>query len=314
MKESKKMSSTTIHNPVLLKEIIENLDLANKKVILDGTFGGGGHAREILQAYTQIKIIAIDQDKKVFIRFEKNFKDLVSRVSFHNLNFRNLEKALEKEHLKKVDGIILDLGISSDQLENSKRGFSFQKNEPLLMTLKENPNKKDVTAEEIVNKWSEESLADIIYGYGEERFARRIAREIIEARKVKKIETTEDLVQIVDRAIPKKFKNKKIHFATKTFQALRIAVNDELRSLEEGLKKGFDFLSKDGVMVVISFHSLEDRIVKRFFSAKGGSASGGKENRVAEIITKKPIIASEKEKKENPRSRSAKLRIIKKII
>jgi 16S rRNA (cytosine1402-N4)-methyltransferase len=200
------------------------------------------------------------------------------------------------------------------------------KDEPLQMTMKEparnashsdaggNPSEYILTALDIVNGWSEKSLADIIYGYGEERFSRRIAKGIVEARKKQKIKTTFDLVKVIESSVPGAYKRGRIHCATKTFQALRIAVNDELGTLEMGLKKGFEVLNKGGRMAVISFHSLEDRIVKRFYSAKGGSASGGKENRVANIITKKPITAKEAEIKNNPRSRSGKLRILEKII
>jgi len=187
------------------------------------------------------------------------------------------------------------------------------KDEPLLMTMKENPSPEDVIAKDIVNDWSEKSLADIIYGYGEERYSRRIAKAIVNSRQKLEIKTTFDLVKIIEQAVPASYKRGKLHFATRTFQALRIAVNDELGKLEIGLQKGFEILKSGGRMSVISFHSLEDRIVKKFYSAKGGSASGGKENRVAIIINKKPITASEEEIKTNNRSRSAKLRILEKI-
>jgi len=175
------------------------------------------------------------------------------------------------------------------------------------MTMKDKPGKGDTTAYDIVNFWSEESLADIIYGYGEERFARRIAKTIVDARQKKEIKTTKELVTIIEQAVPAKFRKGKIHCATKTFQALRIAVNDELGALEEGLAKGFDFLKKGGRMSVISFHSLEDRIVKRFCKQK-------EKEQKAILINKKPIIATSEEIRINNRSRSAKLRIIKKII
>jgi len=285
----------SVHKTVLLNETIDGLNLKIESIVLDATFGGGGHSLEILKRFPKAKVIALDQDKSVWQENEK-------RISFHNKNFRDLDEVLKNE---KVDGIIFDLGLSSDQLEKSGRGFSFQKDEPLLMTMKENPNEEDLTAEEIVNTWDEKNLADIIYGYGEERFSRRIARGIVEARTKTKIQNTADLVKIISDVVPGAYRRGRIHFATRTFQALRIAVNDELRSLQTGLEKGFDALKPSGRMSVISFHSLEDRIVKKFFKTleKEGKAI---------LINKKPILESEKELKNNPRARSAKLRILEK--
>lgn len=184
------------------------------------------------------------------------------------------------------------------------------KSEPLLMTMKENPQPEDLTAMDVVNTWSEENLAKIIYGYGEERFSRKIAKAIVERRKGKKIETTFDLVEVIKEAMPAKYRNgkipKKIHCATKTFQAIRIAVNDELGALSEGLEKGFKLLKKGGRVSVISFHSLEDRVVKRFYKTKQIEGNG-------KLINKKVILAKESEIKNNPRARSAKLRILEKI-
>ena len=302
----------SIHKTVLLNETIESLNLDDKNnVVLDGTFGGGGHSELLCRKYPGIKIIALDQDSNTFSEAKEKFRNC--NISFHNANFRNLDEVLAEENTEKVDGIILDLGLSSDQLENSGRGFSFMKNEPLQMTMKANPSPEDLTARDILNDWTEENLAAIIYGYGEERFSRKIAKGIIEARQRKKLETTFDLVQVIEQSVPRAYRKGRIHCATKTFQALRIAVNDELGALSEALAKGFQVLKTKGRMVIISFHSLEDRIVKRFYSAKGGSASGGKENRVAKIITKKPLRASAEEIKKNPRARSAKLRVLEKI-
>jgi 16S rRNA (cytosine1402-N4)-methyltransferase len=296
----------SVHRTVLFNETIEGLNLNPNSVVLDATFGGGGHSRGICERYKKVKIIALDQDKGAFGKGESKFKDLGCDITFVNRNFRDLDKALEEEKIDEVDGIIFDLGLSSDQLENSGRGFSFTKDEPLLMTMKENPKEEDLTAIDVVNTWSEENIANIIYGYGEEKFSRRIARGIIEARKEKKIETTGDLVKIIENSVPGIYKRGKIHFATRTFQALRIAVNDELGALEAGLKKGFHSLKKGGRMAVISFHSLEDRITKKFFKELDNQKKG-------KLINKKPILAKEEEIKENKRSRSAKLRIIEKI-
>jgi len=296
-----------MHKTVLLHEAIDGLDLKPDSVVLDSTFGGGGHSLEICKRYKNVKIIALDQDKSVWSG-ENKFEGC--SISFSNDNFRNIDKVLEKFGVKEISGIIFDLGLSSDQLENSGRGFSFMKDEPLLMTMKENPTPLDITAEDVVNTWGEESLADIIYGYGEERQSRKIAKEIVEFRKKQKIKTTFDLVKIIEKAIPAKFRQKnnkgKIHYATKTFQAIRIAVNDELQALREGLVKGFKILKTGGRMSVISFHSLEDRIVKRFYKEEVKKG-------MALLVNKKIIIPNDNEIKNNPRSRSAKLRILEKI-
>lgn len=323
----------SIHKTVLLNETIESLNLsrsqaknqalknpqslvlksspASEKIVLDATFGGGGHSKEILERYPNVKVVALDQDKSAWKKAESKFKGLEKRISFVNKNFRDLDnlgaELPSRSSAPKFDAIIFDLGLSSDQLENSGRGFSFMKDEPLQMTMKENPLPEDLTAMDIVNGWSEKSLADIIYGYGEERFSRRIAKGIVEARKKGKIETTGQLVKIIEENVPSAYRRGRLHFATKTFQALRIAVNDELGTLQIGLEKGLEALKKGGRMAVISFHSLEDRIVKRFYKEKE------KEKKVI-LINKKPIIGKEEEIKNNPRSRSAKLRILEKII
>jgi len=293
----------SIHKTVLLNETIEGLNLpaspAGRKidsVVLDCTFGGGGHSMEILRRFPKVKIIALDQDKGAWRNNDK-------RISFHNENFSILGNVLKDE---KVDGIIFDLGLSSDQLENSGRGFSFMKDEPLLMTMKENPLPEDVTAFNVVNTWGEKNLADIIYGYGEERYARRIAKGIVDARKKTEIKTTFDLVKIINDAVPAVYRRSRLHPATKTFQALRIAVNDELGVLQKGLESGFNLLKVEGRMAVISFHSLEDRITKKFFKTL-------QEDGKVKLINKKIIKASNEELKNNPRSRSAKLRILEKI-
>jgi len=296
----------SIHRTVLLNEAIEGLNLDSKSTVLDCTFGGGGHSLEICKRFPNIKIIALDQDKSVFKKAENKFDNLKCDISFLNENFRNIDKVLESKSIKTVDGIIFDLGLSSDQLENSGRGFSFMKDEPLLMTMKINPSPSDLTAIDIVNTWSEKSLADIIYGYGEERYSRKIAKGIVDARQKKRIETTFDLVKIIEAMLPKVYKRGRLHFATKSFQAIRIAVNDELGVLKIGLLNGFNRLRAGGRMSVISFHSLEDRIVKKFF--KENEKEGN-----ARLINKKPILVSDEELKNNTRARSAKLRILEKI-
>ncbi|MEI7765071.1 MAG: 16S rRNA (cytosine(1402)-N(4))-methyltransferase RsmH [bacterium] len=290
----------SVHKTVLLNETIDGLNLKDGATVIDATFGGGGHSREICNRYKNVKIIAIDQDRGAWEKAKSKFEKCNCNITFLNKNFADIGE------LENIDGIIFDLGLSSDQLENSGRGFTFMKNEPLLMTMKENPQAEDLTAMDIVNGWSEKSLADIIYGYGEEKYRGRIAREIVESRKKKKIESTFDLVSIIERAVPGSYRKGKLHFATRTFQAIRIAVNDELGVLEKGLAGGFKILNKGGRMSVISFHSLEDRIVKKFYKEK-------EKNNEAKLINKKVILASEEELKINNRSRSAKLRILEKI-
>lgn len=296
----------SVHKSVLLKETIDGLNLKDGMTVLDATFGGGGHSLEICKRYKGIKIIALDQDESALERSEKKFKGIDCEIQFININFRDLKEGLEEREVKEVDGIIFDLGLSSDQLENSGRGFTFTKDEPLQMTMKENPEESDLTAEDIVNGWGEKNLADIIYGYGEERFSRRIAKAIVDARKKGRITTTFELVKIIENAVPTAYKKGKLHFATRTFQALRIAVNDELGVLTTGLEKGLEVLKNGGRMSVISFHSLEDRIVKKFFKLKKDE---GKIN----LINKKPITATREELISNSRSRSAKLRVLEKI-
>ena len=292
----------SVHQSVLLNETIEGLNLVPKSLVMDCTFGGGGHSAEICRRYPGVKIVALDQDKSAFEKAKDKFESLDCDITFVNTNFRDLDKAESKE----VDGIIFDLGLSSDQLENSERGFSFMKDEPLLMTMKENPRPEDLTAIDVVNGWSEKSLADIIYGYGEERFSRRIAKGIVDARQKKEIKTTFELVKIIGDAVPAAYRRARLHFATRTFQALRIAVNDELGVLKIGLEKGFKLLKVGGRMSVISFHSLEDRVTKRFYKEM-------EKNGNAKLMNKKPITATPEEIKNNPRSRSAKLRVLEKI-
>ncbi len=299
----------SIHRTVLLKETIEGLNLPKNPVVIDCTFGGGGHSLEICKNYPGAKLLVLDQDRSAFEKAKEKFVKENCNLAFFHTNFRDLNSLNFPNN--SVDGIIFDLGLSSDQLENSGRGFSFSRNEPLLMTLKEAPSPEDLTAGEIVNNWEEKNLADIIYGYGEERYSRRIAQAIVQAREKAEIKTTFDLVKLIDSAVPARLRQgyggrSRIHFATKTFQALRIAVNDELGALKEGLAGGFEKLKPGGRMAVISFHSLEDRIVKNFFRKMKA------EDR-AELINKKPITASETERRDNPSSRSAKLRIVEKI-
>jgi len=296
-----------MHKTVLLHESVDALNLSNGSVVVDCTLGAGGHTEEVCKRFgSKVKIIGLDLDQDAINRSEKRLEGTGCNTTFHLSNFRDFDNILETLDLKEVDGFLLDLGFSSYQIEDSGRGFSFKRDEPLSMTLKREVTENEFTAEMIVNNWSEESIANILYGYGNEQFSRRIAREIVLSREKMPIKTTTDLVSIIERAVPFFYTKGRIHPATKSFQALRIAVNDELGALEEFLEKGFSHLKSEGRMAVISFHSLEDRIVKNFFKKK-------KEEGEAIMITKKPIIPGDEELKENPRSRSAKLRTLQKI-
>ncbi|MBI5078054.1 MAG: 16S rRNA (cytosine(1402)-N(4))-methyltransferase RsmH [Candidatus Yonathbacteria bacterium] len=288
------------HIPVLLQESTEGLALKEGSVVFEGTVGLGGHSRVLCEKIGKSGLfIGTDADLESLKIAEERLKDLPCKKLFICDNFRNIDAVLKNAGAEKVDAILLDIGLSNRQLEVAPRGFSFMRDEPLLMTFRSSGD--GLTAREIVNEWAEESIADIIYGYGEERYARRIARGIVEARNEKPIETSGQLAEIVKQSVPKRFG--KINPATKTFQALRIAVNDELGALREGIAKGFEHLAPGGRMAVISFHSLEDRIVKEFFRQK-------KEEGIATLFAKKPIVPDNAEIKENPKSRSAKLRII----
>jgi 16S rRNA (cytosine1402-N4)-methyltransferase len=294
-----------MHIPVLLNETIDGLNLKEGEILFDATFGLGGHSFEACKRVKNLKVIANDLNDETLQKAGKALKEKGCQISLHNENFRKLDKVLSNESLEKVDKFIFDLGWSSELLEESKRGFSFKRNEPLLMTYQGNPGESDLTAKDIVNDWQVDNIELILRNYADERYASRIAKAIEVARRRKPIETTFDLVEVIRNSVPVWYKSRRTHFATKTFQALRIAVNDEIDSLKEALEKAYAHLNPKGRLAVISFHSLEDRIVKNYF--KRLKQEG------AEIITKKAIEPRREEVKENPRSRSAKLRIIEKI-
>ena len=290
-----------MHRPVLLQEAIDGLALRSGDTVVDATLGSGGHSAEILRRDSEVKLITIDADPDAVTRGRKRIgKD--GRVTFVNDNFRNLTKILHALGIEKVEKVLFDFGFSSDQLEASGRGFSFLRNEPLVMTF--SGSTSALTAYEIVNSFPEDDIRVILRKYGEERFAGRIAKAIVRERRLRRIGTTADLVRVITSALPQSRGKEKIHPATRTFQALRIAVNDELSAIEEGIKSAWEALSEEGRIAAISFHSLEDRIVKELFR-------GFKDRGEGEIVTKKPITASEEEKEANPRARSAKLRIVK---
>ena len=287
-----------IHIPVLKKETIKFLAPQKNQNFIDATLGFAGHSLEILNLTSPSgKLLGIDQDLEAIKASKKNLDQFKNRVTFSHANFSELEGIVEEWKVSRIDGILLDLGVSTYQLLSQDRGFSFNISAPLDMRM--NPDEQSLTAKEIVNRYSEKELSRILFELGEERFARRIARNIVEKRRMKPIEASDELVQIIKVSIPpqKRFQRHH-HFATSTFRALRMEVNSELINLEKALPQAVNLLSPGGRIVIISFHSLEDRIVKNFF----------RENENLEILTKKPIIASEQEIQENPKSRSAKLR------
>ena len=292
------------HIPVLLQEVIEGVNPRKGMVFLDGTFGAAGHSLALSERLnSDLTVIALDTDAVSLDRATTFFKEhSKATLISESINFRNVVDVLTKNNIKKVDAVLLDLGFSSDQIETGGRGISFMKDEPLLMTLKDTSTESDLTAREIVNTWDEQNIADIIKYYGDERFARRIARAIVEKRAIAPINTTADLVEVIKSAVPASYGRKGINPATRTFQALRITVNDELGALKEFIEKITPYLATNGRIAIISFHSLEDRIVKRAFLELEKNEKGNR-------ITKKPIIATDEEVEKNPRSRSAKLRI-----
>ena len=297
-----------IHKSVLLKESIDALVLTEGAIVVDGTLNVGGHAKIMggLIGKTGI-LIGIDRDENALKLAEENLSDLACKVHLKLGNFRNIDQILDEYEIDTVDAILLDIGLSSRQLEISGRGFSFKGEEPLMMTFEVSPGEGHLTAREIVNEWEEEHIRDILEGYGDEKFAYRIAKGIVAEREEKEIKTTTELESIVEKSLPVWYvKKSKRSVATKTFQALRITVNDELGALREGIEKGFERLKPGGRLAIISFHSGEDRIVKRAFRKL-------KDEKLGELINKKPITPSKDELSENPRARSSKLRIIQKI-
>lgn len=301
------MTTSSVHIPVLLHEIVRDLippQRSSNPIYVDGTLGGAGHAQAIAEALQgKLTIVGFDRDPQAITRAQTKLEKVSSKLILVQENYRNIDKVLAEHDIDNVDMILLDLGISSDELDESGRGFSFKRDEPLLMTLGD-PATYAFTAKDIVNSWKEEDIANVIFGYGEERWARRIARGILEYRTKKSIETTHELVEIIRHSVPATYRFKKTHPATKTFQALRIATNDELESLKEGLEKGYAHLREGGRMAVISFHSLEDRIVKHFMRSR--------EKEGARLISRRAVEPHPQEIAENPRSRSAKLRVIEK--
>jgi len=306
------------HEPVLLKETIEGLNIKKDGIYVDGTLGGAGHSKEILKKLDPSKgfLIGIDRDEEALNAAKQNLSEFNNVKYIHN-NHDNIQEILKELNIDKVDGILLDLGVSSYQLDERNRGFSYLGSNDLDMRMDKTQR---LTAKEVINNYSEEHLANIIYEYGEEKFSRQIAKNICIQRAKKKIETTDELVKIIEQSITK-HNPKEGHPAKRTFQAIRIEVNNEIKPLEQTISNSIKALKSGGRLCVITFHSLEDRAVKTAMNRAKGVCTCPKDipycvcgaKALGKVITKKPIIASEEEQKENSRSKSAKLRIFEKI-
>ncbi len=289
-----------LHEPVMLKEVIDYLDLKPGDTIVDATIGLGGHSRCILKNITPGgRLIGIDRDQESLEMVRQTLKDFEGAYELAHSNFVDIDRVLENLKVKKVNGILFDLGLSSFQLDNPERGFSFQSEGPLDMRLDRNSY---ICAYDLLNNLNEEEISALLWNFGQERWHNRIARFLVQERQKHPIATTRELSDIVIRAVPYKYRHYRIHPATRTFQAVRIAVNRELETLEIALKKAVEFLGRSGRICVISFHSLEDRIAKLGFRQLAA-------NGILNIITAKPLTPQAAEVRDNPSSRSAKLRV-----
>jgi len=302
------------HKPVLLKEVIENLNIDPAGIYVDGTIGGGGHSYEIASRLTSGRLIGLDQDEAAIQAAGLRLAEFGNKVTILRSNYGNIRSVLQDLQIDKVNGFLLDLGVSSHQLDTPERGFSYRENGPLDMRM---DKRMKTTAKDIVNTYSESELYRIIKNYGEEKFAGNIARQIVRAREKKPIETTFELNEIIKEAIPAKFRATGGHPSKRTFQAIRIELNRELEVLKETLQDMIDLLLPGGRLVIITFHSLEDRIVKETFKTNENPCTCppnfpvcvcGKKPK-GRVITRKPILPSDKEMELNKRSKSAKLRV-----
>ncbi len=306
------------HIPIMMDEVIKGLNIKQDGIYLDGTLGGAGHSYEIAKRLKTGKLIGIDQDREALRKAKEVLAEFEDRVIFIHNNYENVDLVLKDLGIEKIDGILLDIGVSSYQLDKGERGFSHNQDARLDMRMDKS---QDFTAWDLVNKYSEKDIEDIIWKYGEDRWAKRIAQFIVNERKNHPINTTLELVEVIKKAIPKKVRMEGHHPAKKTFQAIRIEVNRELEVLENSIDKMVKLLNPGGRLAIISFHSLEDRIVKEKFRhlykecicpPQLPQCICDKEREI-KIITRKPISASSEEIDFNPRSRSAKLRIAEKI-
>ena len=307
------------HVPVMLNEVLSFIPKEKKINLIDATFGGGGYSRAILKNFNIKNLIAIDRDPISKIFYDELRKDF-DNIELFNQKFSKLDELLKNsEHFKeKYDVIIFDLGVSSNQIDNPERGFSFQQDGPLDMKM----GSSNLNAFEVINSFDEKKLADIFYQFGEEKYSRKIAKNIVINRTKKTIQNTLELSEIIKKSVPARNNFKKIHPATKTFQALRVFINDELNELKIALEKSENLLANKGLLIIVSFQSLEDRIVKDFFNHKSGKRWRSSRHlpdladlgpTTLKIITKKPLRPKDVEINNNPRSRSAKLRVAQKI-
>jgi len=296
----------TVHKSVLSEEALSLLSIQPSDTFVDCTLGGGGHSEAVCRRFPKVTVVGMDLDADAVNRSRERL--LFCSGAFHlvEANSKDIGKVLKDLGLDGVDRILLDLGLSSDQLEQSGRGFSFNRDEPLLMTFAKQPSTGQLTALEIVNVWPEDRIAETLYDLGEERHARQIAKAICAARVTNFIRTSGQLAAIVKDAVPGSYRYGRIHPATKTFQALRMSANRELENLSIMLSEGFRALKLRGRLAVISFHSLEDRVVKDTFRRWSSNGFGL-------LITKKPVVPTDSEISINPRARSAKLRVIEKV-
>lgn len=295
-----------MHIPVLLNESITGLSIITGGTYVDCTTNRAGHSLEIAKRIGKKgTLVCIDLDQTALNEAKEKLTALPEAPTLHfvSSNFRHLREILNNLHIEKVNGVIADLGLSSQELDESKRGFTFRYDEPLIMTFQSNVDENTLTARDIINTWDEETLADIFFGYADERYARRIARAIVKSRELKSIETTFQLVEVIKSAVPSSYTHRHTHYATKTFQALRMAVNDEIRSIEDLLHSLGDVLRPHGRACIITFHSTEDRIVKQTL----------RKEECLGRINKKAIVPTEEEIINNPRARSAQLRIVERI-
>lgn len=307
------------HTPIMLKEVIEGLDIKKDGIYVDCTIGGAGHSLEIVKRLKNGKLYGFDRDSEAIETSRKRLKDYADKVVLTKMNYKDAPSFLKENGIEKIDGVLIDLGISSYQIDEGKRGFSFLHNGRLDMRMGQDED--TLTAFDIVNFYSEEKLIDIFYKYGEEEFAKAIARNIVKKRQEKQIETTFELRDIIEESLPKKVIYSRGGASKKVFQAIRIEVNGELVGLDKCLEDFIDMLNVGGRMAVLTFHSLEDRIVKNVFKLESIDCICPPKTPICichhkakiKLVNRKPVMASEQEQKENSRSTSAKLRLVERI-
>lgn len=307
------------HTPIMLKEVIEGLDVKKDGIYVDCTIGGAGHSLEIVKRLNNGKLYGFDRDSEAIETSRKRLKDYADKVVLTKMNYKDAPSFLKENGIEKIDGVLIDLGISSYQIDEGKRGFSFLHNGRLDMRMGQDED--TLTAFDIVNFYSEEKLIDIFYKYGEEEFTKVIARNIVKKRQEKQIETTFELRDIIEESLPKKVIYSRGGASKKVFQAIRIEVNGELVGLDKCLEDFIDMLNVGGRMAVLTFHSLEDRIVKNVFKLESTDCICPPKTPICichhkakvKLVNRKPVMASEQEQKENSRSTSAKLRIVERI-